>query len=144
MDIQAAIGIHRSFQRIEPYWFRRQEIWRQYSEALADLPITLPSDPAPQTRHAYHLYAVLIDPETCGMTRDAFIDAMTAKQIGIGVHYRSIPEHGFYQTTFGWRPEDFPHAARIGRQTVSLPLSPALSEADVERVIAAVHASIIE
>lgn len=138
MDLQAAIGIHQ-LKRIEPYWLRRREIWHQYNEAFADLPITLPAEAEPDTRHAYHLYTILIDEKRAGHTRDQFLDAMTASNIGIGVHYRSLPEHPFYQQTFGWHPEMFPHAARIGRQTVSLPLSPKLSDADVRDVIEAVR-----
>lgn len=137
MDLQAAVGIHQ-LRRVEPYWLRRQEIWRQYNEALAGLPLTLPADPEPGTRHAYHLYTVLIDEARAGISRDRFLDAMTGHNIGIGVHYRSIPEHPFYQQTFGWLPEHYPNAARIGRQTVSLPLSPKLTDEDVEDVIAAV------
>jgi len=64
---------------------------------------------------------------------------MNAARIGTGVHYLSIPEHPYYQQRFGWRPEQWPHAMRLGRETVSLPLSPALTDADVERVIAAVR-----
>ena len=63
---------------------------------------------------------------------------MTAENIGVGVHYLSIPEHPYYQQTFGWRPEDFPNAMRIGRQTVSLPLSAKLTEQDVADVVTAV------
>jgi dTDP-4-amino-4,6-dideoxygalactose transaminase len=63
---------------------------------------------------------------------------MTDVGIGVGVHYLSIPEHPYYRDTFGWRPEDYPHAARIGEQTVSLPLSPKLDPEDVGRVIGAV------
>lgn len=63
---------------------------------------------------------------------------MTARNIGTGVHYLSIPEHPYYQQTFGWRSEQHPIAMRIGRQTVSLPLSPALEEADVADFITAV------
>jgi dTDP-4-amino-4,6-dideoxygalactose transaminase len=51
----------------------------------------------------------------------------------------SIPEHPFYQKTFAWKPEEYPHATRIGRQTVSLPLGPKLSDADVADVIEAVR-----
>ncbi|HSU66938.1 MAG TPA: DegT/DnrJ/EryC1/StrS family aminotransferase, partial [Tepidisphaeraceae bacterium] len=138
MDLQAAIGIHQ-LARVETYWKRRQEIWRQYNEALAGLPLTLPADPAPDTRHAYHLYTILIDEARAGVSRDEFLDRMTHQNIGIGVHYRSIPEHPFYQQTFGWRPEDYPHAARIGRQTVSLPLSPKLTDDDIQDVVAAVR-----
>lgn len=138
MDLQAAIGIHQ-LRRVERNWKRRRAIWRRYDEALADLPLRLPPPPAPNTRHGHHLYTILVDEKAAGMDRDAFLDAMTARNIGVGVHYFSIPEHPFYRDRFGWRPEDFPCAMRIGRQTVSLPLSPALSDGDVEDVIAAVH-----
>lgn len=138
MDLQAAIGIHQ-LRRIEPYWQRRREIWRQYNEALAGLPVALPADPEPDTRHAHHLYTILIDEAGAGIARDAFLDGMTEQNIGIGVHYRAIPEHPFYQQAYGWRPESFPHATRIGRQTVSLPLSPKLNDEDVEDVVTAVR-----
>ncbi len=137
MDLQAAIGIHQ-LQRVETYWRRRQEIWQHYNEAFADLPITLPAPIEPDTRHAYHLYTILIDEQRCGVSRDGFLDAMTAQNIGIGVHYLSIPEHPYYQQTFGWQPEDYPHAMRIGLQTVSLPLSAKLTDEDVGDVIDAV------
>ncbi len=98
-----------------------------------------PAPPAPDTVHAYHLYPILIDAERTGISRDRFIETMTAHNIGVGVHYRSIPEHPYYQQTFNWKPEDFPHAMCIGRQTVSLPLSPALTDEDVTDVIEAVR-----
>ena len=138
MDIQAAIGIHQ-LARIEPNWRRRRQIWRRYLEAFDDLPLTLPTPTPRHSRHAYHLFTVLVDEERAGLSRDAFLDAMTAENIGVGVHYLSIPEHPFYQQRFGWRPDDYPHAARVGRDTVSLPLSAALSDDDVADVIAAVR-----
>ena len=63
---------------------------------------------------------------------------MTENNIGVGVHYLSIPEHPYYQKTFGWKPEDYPHAMRIGRQSVSLPLSAKLTDGDVGDVVEAV------
>jgi dTDP-4-amino-4,6-dideoxygalactose transaminase len=67
---------------------------------------------------------------------------MTAQGIGVGVHYLSIPEHPYYQKTFGWKREDFPNAMQIGRQTVSLPISAKLTDNDVCDVIRAVTQSI--
>jgi dTDP-4-amino-4,6-dideoxygalactose transaminase len=138
MDLQAAIGIHQ-LQRIETYWLRRQEIWQRYNEAFADLPVTLPAPAEADTRHAFHLYNLLIDEQRCGISRDSFLDAMTAQNIGIGVHYLSIPEHPYYQQTYGWQPKDCPQAMRVGRQTVSLPLSAKLTDEDVRDVIGAVR-----
>ncbi len=141
MDIQAAIGIHQ-LRRIEPYWQRRQAIWNRYNAAFADFPVTLPDAPDPDTRHAFHLYTLLIDERRTGIGRDRFLDAMNAHNIGAGVHYLSIPEHPYYQKTFGWRPEDWPNAMRVGRQTVSIPLSAKLSEEDVDDVVRAVRMTV--
>ena len=63
---------------------------------------------------------------------------MTAENIGVGVHYLSIPEHDYYQQRFGWQPEDYPQARQIGRQTASLPLSAKLTRQDELDVIQAV------
>jgi dTDP-4-amino-4,6-dideoxygalactose transaminase len=138
MDLQAAIGIHQ-LARVEPYWLRRREQWQRYGAEFAALPLGLPADPAPETRHGYHLYTVMVDEARCGVSRDAFLDRMTRQGIGVGVHYLSLPEHPVYQERFGWRPEDYPHAMRVGRQIVSLPISAKLTPADVDDVIEAVH-----
>ena len=137
-DIQAAIGIHQ-IGRVDAWWERRGAIWRRYNEALAETGLVLPLDPEPDTRHAYHLYTVLCDQASCGIARDQLLEGMAARNIGVGVHYLSIPEHPYYQRTFGWHPDEYPVAAYTGRQTVSLPLSPKLSDRDVEDVIAAVR-----
>lgn len=141
MDLQAALGIHQ-LARVEQNWLRRRAVWQRYQQALADLPLGLPAEPAPDTRHAHHLYTVRIDREHCGIARDDFLDRMNAQRIGTGVHYLSVPEHPYYQQRFGWRPEQWPHAMRIGRETVSLPISPKLDDGDVDRVVnAARHAT---
>ena len=134
MDLQAALGLHQ-LARVEASWMRRRELWERYDQAFADLPMALPAPPDADTRHGYHLYTVMIDAARCGIERDAFLDAMNTAGIGTGVHYLSIPEHPYYQQRFGWRPEQWPHAMQLGRETVSLPLSPAISDADADRVI---------
>jgi dTDP-4-amino-4,6-dideoxygalactose transaminase len=138
MDLQAALGIHQ-LRRLEENWQRRSVIWSRYQEALRDLPVKLPTDPEPGTRHACHLFTLLIDKARAGITRDEFLEGMTQLGIGVGVHYPSIAEHPVYRESFGWKPEAWPVAWSIGGQTVSLPLSPKLTDDDVERVIGAVH-----
>lgn len=142
MDLQAAIGIHQ-LKRVEANWQRRQQVWRAYNDAFSGLPIGLPAPVESDTRHAYHLYTILIDEQKTGINRDGFLNAMTENNIGVGVHYLSIPEHPFYQKTFGWKPEDYPTAMRIGRQTVSLPLSAKLADEDVGDVVEAVRGIIV-
>ena len=138
MDLQAAIGIHQ-LKRVETNWLRRQQIWDMYNEVFDDLPLAIPAPPEPETRHACHLYTILIDEAKIGITRDGFLNAMTAHNIGVGVHYLSIPEHPYYRERFGWKPEDYPTAMRIGRQTMSLPLSAKLRDEDVGDVVEAVR-----
>ena len=142
MDMQAALGIHQ-LRRVEAYWRRRSQIWQRYMEAFRSLPIGLPAQVEENTRHAYHLFTILIDEEKTGLSRDRFLDRMTAEGVGVGVHYLSLPEHPYYQKTFGWKPEDYPCAMRIGRQIVSLPISAKLTDADEVDVISAVTKSLV-
>lgn len=135
MDLQAAIGIYQ-LARVEQSWQRREVIWNRYNEALRGLPIGLPAAPAAGTRHAYHLYTIMLDESRCRISRDGFLDAMNRGGVGTGVHYLSVAEHPYYQQRLGWIPEQWPNAMRIGRQTVSLPISPKLGDGDVNRVVA--------
>lgn len=141
MDLQAAIGMHQ-VPRIETYLTRRQEIWRRYQEAFEDLPVGRPAPFDADTRHALHLYTLLIDPDRCGLSRDQFLLALHRQNIGTGVHYRQIPAHPVYRQRFGWREEDYPAAKRVGETTISLPLSAKLTDSDVESVIEAVRGTL--
>ncbi len=139
MDLQAALGIHQ-LRRVERNWLRRRDIWRRYMEELADLPLELPAPTPPHMKHGHHLFTVrLCEERGAPLSRDRFLEEMTRHKIGVGVHYLAIPEHPFYRDRFGWRPEDFPHATTYGRETVSLPISPKLTDQDLDDVIEAVR-----
>lgn len=139
MDLQAAIGIHQ-LARVEASLERRNEIWRMYDAAFADLDIGIPAPTPGNMVHARHLYTLLIDRERCGVSRDDFMSALHKSGIGTGVHYVGVHLQPYYREAFGWRAEQFPNATWLSERTVSIPLSPLLSNADVERVIAAVRA----
>ena len=137
-DMQAAIGIHQ-LARIAENWLRRERIWQRYMDAFSHLPLGLPAPIERNTRHAYHLFTVRIDDRRVGIDRDEFMRRLTQRNIGVGVHYLSIPEHRVYRERFGWSSGDFPEAWRFGQETLSLPLSAGLSDDDVEDVITAVR-----
>ena len=137
MDLQAAIGLHQ-LARVDNNLKRRNEIWQRYNVAFSDLPIGLPVPDEPDTVHAHHLYTLMIDKERCGVTRDEFMQKLHQLNIGTGVHYLGIHLHPYYRERFGFKPEDFPNATWISERTVSIPLSPKLSSADIEDVISAV------
>jgi len=134
MDIQAAIGIHQ-LPRINEYWKKRQKIWNLYNDAFKDLPVFKPAPIESNTKHAYHLYTLLLDIDNLKITRDKFLDEMTKQNIGVGVHYIALHLHPYYQKKFGYKKGDFPNAEWISDRTVSLPLSTKLSDKDIKDVI---------
>lgn len=138
MDLQAAIGIHQ-LQRVEQNWQQRDRIWQTYNEAFADLPVGLPPPAEPQTRHARHLYTLMIDEASCGLKRDEFMRQLHKLNIGTGVHYLSVHLHPFYQKQYGFTAADFPNATWLSERTVSIPLSPQLTAEDVADVISTVR-----
>ena len=134
IDLLAAIGISQ-LEKVEKFWARRREIWTRYMNELANLPIGLPATPELNTKHAFHLFTLQIDQNIAKISRDAFIDAMTAHGVGVGVHYLSIPEHQYYRDNYGWDPQDYPYALKVGRETVSIPISPKLSDTQIDKII---------
>jgi dTDP-4-amino-4,6-dideoxygalactose transaminase len=69
--------------------------------------------------------------------RDEIQDALFRENIGTGIHYVSLHLQDYYRKTYGFKPDDFPHARYISDRTMSLPLSPKLTDQDVNDVIAA-------
>jgi dTDP-4-amino-4,6-dideoxygalactose transaminase len=141
MDLEAAIGLHQ-LRRLESGLERRSQIWSRYQRAFAALPVTLPAPVPPHMRHALHLYTLLLDEGPGRIGRDAFVERMAQLGVGVGIHYKALPEHSYYQHRLGWRPGDTPVATSIGHRSVSLPLSPRLTDADIERLVLAVHAAL--
>lgn len=136
-DVHAALALSQ-FKRLETNLQRREAIWRRYDAAFANLPCLIPPPPEPGTRHARHLYTLLLDLDALTISRDRFLDELHQRNIGGGVHYLSLHLHRYYREQFGLRPQDYPHALWHSDRTVSLPLSAGLTEADVADVIEAV------
>ena len=134
MDIQASLGIHQ-LKRIENYYKRRKEIWQRYDEAFCNLPLDTPPPPEENTRHAYHLYTILLRLEELNADRDTIQQALFEENIGTGIHFISLHLHPYYQETFGFKKDDFPNAAYVSERTISLPFSSKLSDEDVDDVI---------
>jgi dTDP-4-amino-4,6-dideoxygalactose transaminase len=137
IDLQAALGLPQ-LARVEKNLRRRQEIWTRYDAAFADLPVFRPLPEAPGTRHARHLYTLLLDLDRLTATRDDVLLALHEENVGTGVHYRALHLHPYYRDTFGYARGDFPNAEWISDRTLSLPLSPKLTDVDVESVVDAV------
>lgn len=135
MDIQAALGIHQ-LKELDSFIVRRTELANRYQEALSDWPEwTLPSAPAYDHLHAWHLYTPLLNLEAAQLTRDEFMLRMKEKNIGTGLHYRATHLYPYYREQYGFKPGDFPHAENAAERIVSLPLFPLMTEAEQDRVL---------
>jgi dTDP-4-amino-4,6-dideoxygalactose transaminase len=135
-DLEAAIGLEQ-LNKIEAHWRRREQIWQQYMSSFQDLPCFLPPPPSPGTRHAYHLFTPLLDLDQLRVSRDQILAALTAENIGVGVHYLPVHSHPYYKDNWGWQRGSFPNSEFIGDRTISLPLAADLDDEAVADVIIA-------
>jgi len=137
-DLAASLGLHQ-LERVEANWKRRLALWDYYSDALRDLPLILPA-PAPATvRHALHLYTCLVDDRATRVSRDELLRALHELRIGCGVHYRPVHLLDYYRRSLV-DAGPFPNAEYISQRTFSIPLSPAVTDADAADVVKALHA----
>jgi len=135
-DVAAQIGIDQ-LRRLDGFNQRRRALAERYFAELDGFAgAVLPA--RGDSGHAWHMFQLLIDFDARGITRAAFQNMMAQKGIGIGVHYPCIPGLTYYRQQ-GYRPEDTPVAARVGRETVTLPLFPAMQDEDVPRVCRALR-----
>ncbi|MBI1848767.1 MAG: aminotransferase class I/II-fold pyridoxal phosphate-dependent enzyme [Planctomycetes bacterium] len=138
MDIQAAIGIHQ-LPRLEGFIKKRTTLAERYRRALAEVPeLLLPESMPFPHRHAWHLFAVLLDTDRAKMDRNEFMSRLKAENIGTGVHYTAVHLFPWYQENLGVRRGDFPNAEFVSDRILSLPLWPGMEAPDVDDVVAAI------
>lgn len=136
-DLHAALGIHQ-LRKLDEWIEQREGLWNRYDTLLAGLPLQTPPSPEPETRHARHLYQVLVVPGAA-RPRDELLDFLTQQRIGVGVHYQAVHLHRYYRERFGFAAQDFPVANDMSGRTLSLPLSAKVTADDQDDVIAALR-----
>ena len=137
-DVQAVVGIEQ-LKKVERFAKRRLEVWDFYNKELADLPLLLPPAVESDSKHAYHLYTIMLDIDKVKITRDQLLQKLHEMNIGTGVHYISLHLHDFYKNTYHYKENDFPNSKFISDRTLSIPLSANLSDEDVKDVISALR-----
>ena len=137
-DIAARIGLGQ-LPRLDAFNARRRELARHYLEQFgrvnAALGCGLP--PADFENSNWHMFQITLPVDDIKLSRGDFIRAMAQRGFGVGVHYPALHLFSAYRR-LGFRDGQFPRAERIGREIVTLPLFPAMTETDVERVVGAV------
>jgi UDP-4-amino-4,6-dideoxy-N-acetyl-beta-L-altrosamine transaminase len=132
-DINCALGLSQ-LKKLDRFVARRAALVARYDRLLPRLeplvaPPVRPADASP----AWHLYAVRIDFARAGITRAALMAGLREDGIGSQVHYSPVSSQPYYRERYG--PAVFPGAETYYRQTLSLPLFPAMEDSDVERVV---------
>lgn len=132
-DIQAALG-RSQLRKLDAFIARRREIAARYDELFEKVPGIRPLGKRAGYEHAYHLYVVLIDFEFFRRERGHVMTALRDKRIGTQVHYVPVHHHPDF-ATLGYKPGDFVEAEKIYARSLSLPMYPAMTNADVDRVV---------
>jgi len=131
MDSIHAALLVRQIDRLNVYWERREALSKRYESGLK----SVQGIRFPQVRgkSARHLQTLWVD----GTKRDRVIEILREKGVGVSVYYRALHTLGYFRETYGFKPEDFPNAYKIGCETLSLPLYPKLSDEEADYVIEA-------
>lgn len=137
-DLQCALGFSQ-LSRLRGWVERRREIARRYDEAFAGLETVEPLAVRDDRLHAYHIYVVRLNLERLRVGRAEVFQGLRAQGLGVNVHYIPVHLHPFYRERFGTGPGLCPVAEDAYERIVTLPLFPAMSDADVERVVEVVN-----
>jgi UDP-4-amino-4,6-dideoxy-N-acetyl-beta-L-altrosamine transaminase len=131
-DIQAALG-HSQAQRLPTFLKRRRALADRYDEAFADAPLTRPWQ-QPDSQSSWHLYVVRV-PTT---DRGRIYDGLRERGIGVNLHYIPVYRQPYY-ARMGFNPAHFPEAEAYYAEAITLPLFPAMTDAEQGEVIAFVR-----
>jgi len=136
-DVLASIALVQ-LAKVDRHREIRERHVALYDEAAAELEGIIPLARDPRDAHALHLYVVRIDAEHAGGSRDDYQRALAEENIGTSIHFLPVHTLTWYRRQFP-EQEPLPVAEKAGSEVLSLPLSPAHSDADVEDAIAALR-----
>ncbi|MGI4836710.1 MAG: UDP-4-amino-4-deoxy-L-arabinose aminotransferase [Janthinobacterium lividum] len=138
-DINAAIALVQ-LKRLDDINAQRARLAGAYQQRLADLPIESLQLPSYPQQHAWHLYIVRVDPERCGIDREAFMKGLQEQGIGTGIHFIATHLHTWYRERF---PDvKLPATEWNSARLCSIPLFPDMTLDDVERVACAIETTL--
>ena len=129
-DMQSALGLSQ-LTRMDGWRDRREALADRYDGLLAEGPFKLPARSNDKVS-SWHLYAVELTDEA-RIDRAALFAAMREAQMGVNVHYIPIHTQPFYEK-LGFKRDDFPNAVRYYERAISIPLFPAMTQEQQDRV----------
>jgi dTDP-4-amino-4,6-dideoxygalactose transaminase len=140
-DLQGALVLSQ-LSKIDRFFEHRLALKARVDAGLRDVPeLVLPGE-KPGITHAHHLYPVVVRSERLSADRDTIMNAIQAENIGVGVHFRAVHLHPYYQQAFGFRRGELPNAEYYSDRTISLPLYPRMTDQDADDVVEVLRAVI--
>ncbi|MBD0290281.1 MAG: DegT/DnrJ/EryC1/StrS family aminotransferase [Thermoleophilia bacterium] len=136
-DLLAALALAQ-LAKIERHAEIRRRHVAAYDAAVAELPGITPLARDPRDVHALHIYVVRIDAQLAGADRDAYREALERANIATSIHFLPLHRLTLYRELLPAQPR-LPVAERAGAEVLSLPLSPAHSDEDIEDAIDALR-----
>jgi dTDP-4-amino-4,6-dideoxygalactose transaminase len=137
-DIQASLGITQ-LKKLKKFQKIRERYVKIYNKNLKKIPEIIIPNVKKNVKHAWHLYTILIKPDTLKIDRNKFIEAMRSENIGVNVHYIPVHLQPLYTKIFGFKRGDFPVTEYVYDRIVTLPLFPRMSKNDIKDVIFAIQ-----
>jgi len=136
-DMMAALGLTQ-LAKLDRFNTRRTELAARYDQLLAEIPELLPlAAPAWPHTHAHHLYVVRVD--TPKLSREDFVAGLKERNIGTGIHFKAVHTHAYYRHTERCPIGSLPETEWCSDRLCSLPLFPAMTEADQDDVVEAIR-----
>ncbi len=140
-DTAAAIG-RVQLKRAESFLRRRRDAAEYYRVILTPLEerelITLPRG---STEHAWHLYVVRTSPS---IDRDRVIRRLAQAGIGASVHYIPLHRMPYWSGRYGVTDKDLPRTAETADRVISLPMFPALTRSEQDRIAEVLESALRE
>ncbi|MDA0813348.1 MAG: DegT/DnrJ/EryC1/StrS family aminotransferase [Verrucomicrobia bacterium] len=137
-DIAAAIGVHQ-LKRADELHRERCRIAEFYSAKLGDIEELILPRQMQHRLHSWHLYVIRLKLDRLTIDRKAFVEALRDLGITTSVHWMPLHMHPYYRDKYGYRPEDFPVAARLYDEIFTLPLFPGMTEAQLDHVVSSIR-----
>lgn len=133
-NLRAALLIPQ-IKKIEINWKKREAIAQKYRKAFSNIRgITIPVE-SKNSKHARHIFPIWVD----STKRDTVLGYILNKGVGAVINYPAIHLFSYYRNAFGYKEGMYPHAEKIAKSEISLPLYSKLTKEEINYVIKVVQ-----
>ncbi|MDD3604957.1 MAG: DegT/DnrJ/EryC1/StrS aminotransferase family protein [Kiritimatiellae bacterium] len=137
-DLQASLGLTQ-LENIEACLESRRAVFEHYNEAFRGMQgVSVPPPVPERSRHAMHMYNILLDTDGLCISRNRFCRALNMENIGAGVHYRALHQMSFYREHYQLKDVDYPESTFVSERILTLPLFAGMGVDDAQSVVEAV------